>query len=71
MVEKKIKQEIAARLRNIRLKKELTQVEVAEKARINSNYYAKVERGEALPSVLTSKKIVKALGIKSSNVLRF
>ncbi len=37
---------IAKKLKTIRLDKGMTQAEVAEKARLNSNYYAKIERGE-------------------------
>lgn len=61
--------EIARKIKTERLKKGLLQSEVAKKAGLNSNYYAKVERGEAKPSVVTLTKIVKALGIKSSDIL--
>jgi transcriptional regulator with XRE-family HTH domain len=37
----------------------------------NTNYYAKLERGEAVPSLKMLEKVVKALGIKSSDVLPF
>jgi transcriptional regulator with XRE-family HTH domain len=63
--------EIAEKLKKFRLNKDLKQTDVAKKAGINSNYYAKVERGEAIPSVITLKKILGALGIKSSEVLSF
>ncbi len=69
--ELELKREIADTLKELRLKKDLTQLEIAEKAGINSNNYAKVERGERLLSILTLKKIVKALGIKSSDILGF
>lgn len=62
---------IAAKLRKYRLERNLKQVDVAEKADLNSNYYAKVERGEAVPSILTLKKICKALRVKSSDILPF
>lgn len=61
--------EIANKIKEARLKKDLNQSEVAEKAGLNANYYAKVERGEAKPSVVTLTKILKALGIKSSDIL--
>lgn len=60
---------IAGKLKNARLKQNLTQAQVAKKAGINSNYYAKVERGEASLSVITLLKLVKALGVKSSSIL--
>ncbi|AHB40771.1 MAG: hypothetical protein ACD_25C00269G0006 [uncultured bacterium] len=64
-------QEIASKLRKIRLKKGMKQVDVADKAGLNSNYYARVERGEAIPTVVTLKKILTALKVKSSEVLTF
>jgi len=63
--------QIASKLRQIRLKKGLKQIEVAEKAGLNGNYYARVERGEAIPTVVTLKKILLALKVKSSEVLTF
>lgn len=49
----------------------LTQKQVAGKADIHSNYYARVERGEENPSYETLERIIKALGVKSSTVLPF
>lgn len=63
--DKKTVQEIAKSFKELRLKKGLRQVDVARKAGINSNYYAKVERGEVVPSAITLKKVLKALGVKS------
>ena len=62
---------IAKKLKSVRITKNLTQLELAEKANISANYYAKVERGEAVPSLDTFGKIVKALGVKSSDILPF
>lgn len=62
---------LASKLKAIRLKKGLKQVDVAEKAGIDSNYYSRVERGEAIPTVITLKKILSALKVKSSEVLGF
>ena len=41
------------------------------KANINSNSYAKVERAEVTPTIITLKKILKALNLKSSDILSF
>lgn len=49
----------------------LTQAEAAKQAGTNTNYYAKLERGEAVPSLKMLEKVIKALGIKSSDVLPF
>lgn len=56
-------------LREARLKKDLTQVEVADKAGIHPNTYAKIERGENKPSPESIKKLIKVLDIESSKIL--
>ena len=58
-------------LRKVRNRAKLTQKEVADKANIHVNFYARVERGEENPSYETLEQIVNALGIKSSEVLPF
>lgn len=52
-----------------RHKKGLTQVEVAEKAGIYPNAYAKIERGISKPSPASIKKLIKALDIEPSKIL--
>ena len=64
----KTTQQIAKKLKQARLQKGLTQLMLAEKAGINGNYYAKVERGELSPSSATMLDIIKALGVKSSDI---
>lgn len=59
----------AARLRQARKTKNLTQVEVAQKASISENHYAQIERGEKNPTVSTFKNILKAIGVSSSEIL--
>ena len=67
----KTSKQIAEKLKQVRLQKGLTQVELANKAGINDNYYAKVDRGELKPSVETLEKIIKALGVRSSAIFPF
>jgi transcriptional regulator with XRE-family HTH domain len=62
---------IGKRIRAIRLEKSFTQAELAEKAGMNTNYYAKIERGDISPSLGTYEKIIKALKIKSSDIFPF
>lgn len=64
-------QKIANNLKQIRFKKSLTQTEVADKAGLHPNSYAKIERGESMPSLETLEKIAKALKVKSSDILPF
>jgi len=51
-----------------RLKKHLTQVEVAEKAGIHVNTYARIERGDQKPTFSTIKKLAKLLEIDIENI---
>lgn len=47
----------------------LTQAQVAEKVGIDTNYYARIERGEVNAAVKTLKAIGKLLKLKSLNIL--
>ena len=67
----KIIRSVAKSLRAIRKARGLTQAEVAKKAGITSNHYAKIERGEAEPTLTTLAACIKGLGIKSSDILPF
>lgn len=67
----KLSKHIGQRLQAARLRKGLTQAEVAKRAGTNVNYYAKLERGEAVPSLRMLEKVLKALGVHSSDVLPF
>ncbi|MEK7170889.1 MAG: helix-turn-helix transcriptional regulator [Patescibacteria group bacterium] len=66
--EKNLKQ-LGEKLRKVREHSGLTQAEVAEKADIHVNYYARIERGEENPSFEKLQNIMKALGIKSLELL--
>ncbi len=67
----KAKTDIGKKLREVREKKRLTQLEVAEKAGISASYYARLERGVEKPSLAFIEVITKALKIKSSDILPF
>lgn len=62
---------IGARLKLFRKKLQLTQLELANKAGMDSNAYAKIEQGKQCPKLETLEKIIKALGVKSSDILPF
>lgn len=52
------------RVREAREKLELTQEQVARKAKMTVNYYAMIERGEVNPSFEKIKNIAKVLKLK-------
>lgn len=62
---------IGRKLHAARQRKGFTQAKVAKRATTTVNHYAKIERGEVVPSLKTLENIVKALGINSSDVLPF
>ena len=63
------KKSAASILRRARRKKGLTQIEVAEKAKLGKNTYPKIERGENQPSPSSIKKLIKVLDIEPSDVV--
>lgn len=63
--------EIGKRLKAIRQEKGLTQIEVADKAQLNSNYYSKIERGEINASPDAYAKIAKALKVTAADIFPF
>jgi transcriptional regulator with XRE-family HTH domain len=65
------KKDFGKKLRVAREEKGLTQDDVAKAANINTNYYACIERGEVNPSYEKIQNIVKALKVKSSDILPF
>lgn len=62
---------IGNKLRLSRIKLNLTQVEVAKLAKISTNHYAQIERGEASPSIVTLQSILNVLKVSSSKILPF
>lgn len=62
---------VAKKLKSLRLDRGLTQADVAEKAKMSTNYYAKIERGELRPSVDIYERIAKALKVTSSDIFPF
>ena len=62
---------VAKKLKVIRLERGLTQAEIAEKAKMSVNYYAKIERGEVRPSVDIYERLAKALKATASDIFPF
>jgi transcriptional regulator with XRE-family HTH domain len=61
--------DIGRKFKQAREKKKLTQAEVAEKAGLNVNYYARIERGDYPGGREALRSIAKVLGIKNLNIL--
>ena len=64
-------QKIGKKLKEARSKLDLKQVDVANRADISVNYYARIERDEENPTLETIERILKVLKVKSSDILPF
>lgn len=62
------RKELGNTLKQARIKAKLTQAQAAVTAEVNTNYYARIERGEENPSFEKLNRIMKALGIKTLDV---
>ena len=67
----KIKEELGNNIKQSRKKLKKKQVEIAVDAGRNPSYYGKIERGLVNPSIEKVFRIVKALRVKSSDLLPF
>ena len=67
----KTHQHISKVLKEHRVENGWTQVQLAEKAGINQNAYAKIERQEQKASIDTLEKLAKALKLDSKDILPF
>ena len=67
----KNQEQIGRSIQKARKNAKMTQSDVADKAKIHVNYYARLERGEVVPSIEVLETILKVLKIKSSDVLPF
>ena len=67
----KTSQYIGTQLKKYRTQRGMTQAALAEAAGTNINYYAKLERGVAVPSLAMLEKLIATLKIRSSDVLPF
>ena len=68
-MEKELAQSIGKAAREARKSLELTQEDAAERIGVSAEFYARIERGHALPSVPTFAKIVAALGVSADSLL--
>lgn len=66
--DEKILEDLGRKLKHAREEAGLTQAELAEKAGLNANYYAVVERGEGNLSYEKLQRVLKVLNIKSLDI---
>jgi len=59
------------RVKELRIKKNLTQEQFAERCGLHKNYIGMVERGERNPSLINIEIIAKGLKISISELMKF
>ena len=57
------------KLKEVRLKKKLSQGDVARKLGVHRSYISGLERGKRNPSLLTINKMAKAIGVEPKELL--
>ena len=60
---------IGAHLRQVREALEITQDEASERIGITVEYYARIERGKSLPSLITFAQIAAALDVSTDDLM--
>jgi len=68
LMKKEITQ-FAKKLREIRLKKKLSQGDISRILQVHRSYISGLERGIRNPSLLTIQKVAKALGINAKELI--
>ncbi len=57
------------KLKEVRLKKKLSQGDIASKLGVHRSYISGIERGKRNPSLLTINKMAKAIGVEPKELL--
>ncbi len=60
---------IGDRLRDLRVRRALTQEELADKADVGTNTVARLERNETEPHMSTLRKLARALSVDPSELI--
>lgn len=63
-----VKQKIGKRIAELRKKAGLTQEQLAVKTNLNRTFIGYIEKGNRSPSVETTNKIARALGVKIGDI---
>lgn len=61
--------EFSKRIKEVRLKKKLSQGDVAKILGVHRSYISGLERGARNPSLITTQKVAKALGVSIKEIL--
>ena len=65
-----IRETFGQRVRELRLAKDISQEDLAEKAGLDRTYVSSIERGKRNISLLNIERLAKALGVKPHQLLQ-
>lgn len=68
-MDKELAESIGTAARSARTSLKLTQEDAAERVGVSAEFYARIERGNALPSVPTLARISTSLGVSADSLL--
>lgn len=71
MKEDKEARAIGKNIRKLRKARDLTQIQLAKKSGVRSNTIARIEQGKQHASEQSVRKLTKALGVNSSDILNY
>jgi len=63
-------QKFGKRLKELRLKMKMSQGDVAKKMSVDRSYISGLERGKRNPSLLSLKKLAKAIGVDINELVK-
>jgi transcriptional regulator with XRE-family HTH domain len=69
--DKKLLKSFGIRLKELRLKRDLSQEALANEADVPISQIGRIERGEVNTTISTLKKLANALGVSMSDLMRF
>lgn len=67
----KLLKAFGARVRELRLKLDFSQVELANKGGFDRNYIGMIERGERNPSLINLQRLAVALDVELHTLMKF
>ena len=70
MLRMSVQSRVSRNIQRIRREKELSQEEVAHRARVHQTYLSGVETGKRNPSILVVERIARALGVDISELFK-
>lgn len=66
----KISEQLGKNMKRIRVKKKMSQGDIARALKVNRGYISNVENGKKNPTLATIQKLANALGVSANELLK-